>query len=35
LKVNVDRKPTRDGLKAILVGRGVVRVELEEAQRLP
>ena len=35
LKVNVDRKPTRNGLKAILVGRGVVRVELEEAQRLP
>lgn len=27
------RKPTRDELKAILVGRGVVRVELEEAQK--
>ncbi len=35
LKVNVDRKPTRDELKAVLAGRGVVRVELEEAQRWP
>jgi hypothetical protein len=35
LKVNVDRKPTRDELKAILVGRVVVRVELKEAQRRP
>ncbi len=35
LKVNVDRGPTRDELKAVLAGRGVVRIELEEAQRRP
>lgn len=28
LKVNVDRRPTREELKAVLVGRGVIRIEL-------
>ncbi len=31
LRINVDRWPSRDELEAVLAGRGVVRVELEEA----
>ncbi len=31
LRMNVDRGPTREELKAVLAGRGVVRVELDEA----
>lgn len=35
LMVNVDRWPTRDELKAVLTGRGVVRVELDEMPERP
>ncbi len=35
LRVNVDREPSRDELKAVLAGRGVVRVELDEVSRRP
>ncbi len=33
LKVNADRWPTKDELKAVLAGRGVISIELDEAPR--
>lgn len=33
LRVNADRWPTKDELKAVLAGRGVISIELDEATR--
>jgi hypothetical protein len=33
VRVNVDRRPTNDELKAVLAGWGVVRIEFQQAPR--